>query len=357
MDTDAQTILSDIRNISARAIAFLAEHDILPSPDNYSVAFSYIEGRSLDLVQSMRQLLKNGKRLTDLDLCSIDCNRPSMPQQVCHTSVNQELQAVVETLLNNINEAGEGMSRFGEALQTNLGSLQDVPPPVALHIIAASMLASTRTIMAQNAVLQSRLQTTLAETVSLRDQLDQRRQDALLDPLTGLFNRRALNDHTAETLSESSNQSVCIIIVDIDHFKKINDNYGHLVGDVYIQNVAAIIKSNIRVEQTAYRFGGEEFVVLAPGATRDIAIKTGEKIRKALSKMRLRRNSENTDLLPISASIGIAELIPGESGAQLFARADHALYNAKHRGRNCTVVDLPRVAGGTPNFSDITSRP
>jgi diguanylate cyclase len=284
MDTDAQIILSDIRNISARAITFLAEHDILPSPDNYSVAFSYIEGRSLDLVQSIRELLKNGKTLTDLDLRSIDYNRPSMPQQVCHTTVNQELQAVVENLLNNINEAGEGMSRFGEALQTNLGSLQDVPPPVALRIIAASMLASTRTIIAQNAVLQSRLQTTLAETVSLRDQLDQRRQDALLDPLTGLFNRRALNDHTAETLSDSSNQGVCIIIVDIDHFKKINDNYGHLVGDVYIQNVAAIIKSNIRVEQTAYRFGGEEFVVWRRAPRGTLPLKPARQSAKRFQK-------------------------------------------------------------------------
>ncbi|MFS2160185.1 diguanylate cyclase [Pseudomonas sp. Pseusp122] len=150
------------------------------------------------------------------------------------------------------------------------------------------------------------------------------------DPLTGLYNRRAA-EHALErqiNMAQVSGKSFSLIIGDIDHFKSINDQYGHPAGDDVLKNVANILIHRIRKRDIAVRWGGEEFVVLAPDSSLQQASELAERIRKGVESLAL----EGIDSVTIS--LGVAELANGETSASLIQRADSALYQAKRSGRN-----------------------
>jgi diguanylate cyclase (GGDEF)-like protein len=156
---------------------------------------------------------------------------------------------------------------------------------------------------------------------------------ASTDPLTGAFNRRHLDLVGINELSRSKryNSSFTILMLDIDHFKAVNDTYGHDVDEALIETVT-VIKKNIRGEDLLFRLGGEEFAVMLPETSRLAAFDTAERIRIAISKIVIQ-----TPIAPLSftMSIGIAENTPEDDGIDLILkRADEALYQAKSSGRN-----------------------
>ncbi|MFT4606753.1 MAG: diguanylate cyclase (GGDEF)-like protein [Urechidicola sp.] len=157
---------------------------------------------------------------------------------------------------------------------------------------------------------------------------------ASTDPLTGAFNRRHLDLVGINELSRSKryNSSFTILMLDIDHFKAVNDTYGHDVGDEALIETVTVIKKNIRGEDLLFRLGGEEFAVMLPETSRLAAFDTAERIRIAISKIVIQ-----TPIAPLSftMSIGIAENTPEDDGIDLILkRADEALYQAKSSGRN-----------------------
>lgn len=153
------------------------------------------------------------------------------------------------------------------------------------------------------------------------------------DPLTGLYNRRAgeqaLELHVEAV--QAPGGGFCLIIGDIDHFKSINDRYGHPAGDRVLVNVADILRNRIRVRDIAVRWGGEEFLVLVPDSSLDRAYELAERIRGGVAGLAL------GEIGPVTMSLGVAELGAGETAAGLILRADKALYRAKRGGRNRVV--------------------
>jgi diguanylate cyclase (GGDEF)-like protein len=168
------------------------------------------------------------------------------------------------------------------------------------------------------------------------------RELATRDELTGLFNRRALDQMLAEEESryERYGSTVAVAMVDIDHFKRVNDDYGHAVGDAALRWLADLLAKNVRVVDKVARYGGEEFVVIAPELNALEACAMAERLRAVIVSHPFRHVGPdgNAIELPITASFGVAA-IPGdvESGSALVIAADKALYAAKRCGRNCTV--------------------
>jgi diguanylate cyclase (GGDEF)-like protein len=161
------------------------------------------------------------------------------------------------------------------------------------------------------------------------------------DGLTGLLNRRAIEEALLAQVQRSrrSGEPFSVLMLDLDHFKDINDRHGHAMGDRALKHTAAALKAEVREIDTVGRFGGEEFLVLMPGATVDTARPVAERLRGALA-----RDVSQADALPqpLSASIGIAQWRePAEEPSRLLMRADAALYAAKLRGRNCVVAEAP----------------
>jgi diguanylate cyclase (GGDEF)-like protein len=158
-------------------------------------------------------------------------------------------------------------------------------------------------------------------------------QAALTDPLTGLQNRRYFDDALAQYMEEFGriNRPLGIMIVDIDHFKSINDTHGHDVGDEVIKGLADTVREYTRYHDIAARIGGEEFAVVAPNVKLDELNKLANRLRIAVSEMSF---SIGNIRLRITISVGIAVWDGKETGARLYKRADGQLYNAKRSGRN-----------------------
>jgi diguanylate cyclase (GGDEF)-like protein len=164
------------------------------------------------------------------------------------------------------------------------------------------------------------------------------RHKARHDPLTGLLNRRAMEEAIGTQMQRGrrTGETHSLLMLDVDHFKSINDRLGHSVGDLVLQNVATILQAHVRKIDHVARVGGEEFLVLMPGASLDTARPAAERLREQLAAGLPQLQEANVSL---SASIGIAEWADHtEDMSRLLVRADAALYRAKAQGRNCVVA-------------------
>jgi diguanylate cyclase (GGDEF)-like protein len=181
---------------------------------------------------------------------------------------------------------------------------------------------------------------------------------ASTDPLTGLHNRRHLLEIVRATRrSEPAAHGLFLLLCDIDHFKQVNDDHGHEMGDLVLERVAAAISATVRTSDSVARWGGEEFVVLLPGANFVSAMQTGERIRGAVSALSLHPPSLPSTMappagpqlpIPVTITIGVACVDPADTIDAAIARADAALYRGKAAGRDRVVAD-----GGeaTPSFA------
>jgi len=172
----------------------------------------------------------------------------------------------------------------------------------------------------------------------LAEETSKFRRLSTVDPLTQLYNRFGIDQIIASLSGNSylqtpNNPHYSLLMIDIDHFKRINDQRGHDIGDLVLQHIAKIIQAHLRGGDYVGRWGGEEFVAILPGANKTIAMHMAEIIREAI----FTTPCEIDKPLSISASFGISERNEGEDFASCFKRADNALYKAKAQGRNCSV--------------------
>jgi len=171
------------------------------------------------------------------------------------------------------------------------------------------------------------------EAQGYREHLEEQRQKALIDPLTGLPNRAAWSerlDHEIHQWQQHGN-TLLLAMLDLDHFKRINDNYGHLAGDKVLKIIATVLRKRLRGTDFIARFGGEEFVLLMPGTVPAVGAKLLESLRAAVEACPFHFKSEP---VTITISMGLTAFKPGEHSDLVLKRADQALYRAKHAGRN-----------------------
>lgn len=176
-------------------------------------------------------------------------------------------------------------------------------------------------------------------------------KNSLEDPLTGLGSRRALLKEGIEFLSFAKRHggNCSFIMLDMDHFKKVNDSFGHPIGDKVLRVLAKIIRENIRKEDAPYRYGGEEFIIILPDVDSDLALRVAEKIRNKVEEevIKFEHNGENKSIQR-TISIGISgtnQLEDWDDGSldELMKMADDALYSSKANGRNRTTVYDPKM--------------
>jgi len=160
-------------------------------------------------------------------------------------------------------------------------------------------------------------------------------QAAHTDVLTGIANKRAMNDalQRSSLLADRYGEQYSLILCDLDHFKAVNDNHGHVVGDHLLKTAARALEQSLRTSDSVYRFGGEEFAILLPHTDEKNARDVADRVRTAIAGIRVDCGDSGVS---VTASCGVAMYLEGETPEQWLARADEALYRAKAQGRNCT---------------------
>lgn len=173
---------------------------------------------------------------------------------------------------------------------------------------------------------------------ALRESEERYRRLSLTDSLTGLYNSRYLQDRLKSELQRATRyrRPLSLLVLDCDHFKRINDQFGHLEGDKVLQSLAAVIGHCLRRTDSAFRYGGEEFIVLLPEANGEAAWALAERLRNGFADAQV--ISADGQVIRCTVSIGVVEFAAGDNQNSLIRRADDACYKAKQRGRNCVVM-------------------
>jgi len=184
------------------------------------------------------------------------------------------------------------------------------------------------------------MQSLIRSNEDLHEAKDRIEYELRTDYLTRLFNRRYIDGTIAELQksAEANASPFSVLVLDIDHFKNVNDWYGHNTGDQVLQQIAEVIKKNIRKDDIAARWGGEEFIVILPDTSEKLAYCVGERIRREIEQWYFR--AENVKgRIQVSVSVGISEVNSAEQDfSKVVTRADQGMYEAKYAGRNRTVI-------------------
>ncbi|MES1191634.1 MAG: diguanylate cyclase [Steroidobacter sp.] len=242
-------------------------------------------------------------------------------------SLNAQLTGEVKAISDSV-EAGSDLQQIRSQVRQRLDT-------IGRHLQEFRQREEQRAeaMHARNEQMQKRVAELEAEAQKLQTQLHAEQQVSLLDGLTKLPNRLAYDKRMEEEMQRSKRfgQAVCVAVWDVDHFKKVNDTYGHRAGDRVLCNVADYLKSHARSTDFIARYGGEEFVMILVGTQIDNAMALLEKIRVSIAKLGFHYRGQP---VPITISCGVSELKQNDSAESVFERADKALYQAKKQGRN-----------------------
>lgn len=246
--------------------------------------------------------------------------------------VNEQLSLAVRGQVDAISQSVTNASDFNELKASVQGQLHSIVSSMDQFVATESQ--REHELEEQLKAMQAKLTIVQGEARVVRDKLYNETLRALTDVLTGLANREAFNERLAmerERYLRYKN-SASLAILDIDHFKHVNDQHGHLVGDRVLQHVAKKLKETVRSTDFLARYGGEEFVLIMPETSLESASQVLEKIRMAVGNMSF------DSVGSVTLSAGVAAFQLGEKAEQLVERADKALYQAKDKGRNRVAV-------------------
>ena len=323
--------------MARKALDAMVQHKVWPTPRNYELWLFYVAHPKSPLAAEIDRLTGSGDAFTEAVCDALAAQfLPQTNLSGALKDAGDQLSRELDIVSKAIQAAHLSNEAYGETLAGAGAELENAPPG-ALRKLVAGLTDATRKAEHQTRTLQMKLQESTSEVAKLRDHLAEVRRDAVTDALTGLGNRKAF-DHALEhaiALSQSTGKPTSLAVLDIDHFKRFNDTWGHQTGDQVLRYIGSVLSRVCEYPpRFAARYGGEEFAMIFPGESSGQVQALLQSVLEEVSSRVLRRRSTNEELGSITVSIGVAELKPRESVADFIERADAALYASKRTGRN-----------------------
>jgi diguanylate cyclase len=323
-------------DLAARALAEMRRCKVWPTPLNFELWIQIIAEPSGALATEVGRLIAAGEAITEAKSAELAA------VHLAHHITGDNLSAASAKLAQQIDTIGRTLAQaqrehadYGRTLAGATEVFAKADPPVLAEMLN-TLTVATRLVQSQSSALERRLHDSTSEVERLQQRLDVVRRDAMTDALTGLANRKAWDEGIDKAVAEAARggQPLSVAILDIDHFKRFNDTWGHQTGDQVIRYVASVIDRIGKPPRLAARYGGEEYAIALPGDTAEVTATLLDTVRLEIGSRRLKRRSTNEDLGAVTVSIGVAQYRLGESATALVGRADVALYASKHGGRN-----------------------
>jgi len=316
-----------------QAVPLMVRHNIAPNPVHYALWYTYSKGQEPELNRHLDRVVR------DFDYFPPESAAKLFRDYIIREELEdarigqQQAISLVDGMERDVSHHVEGNLNFQASLGHCLDML-DEPIDERLPSILIELQQSTQLMQDQQALFLSQLHAAQSEIKNLRDKLERAQLAATLDGLTQVFNRDTFTRLLEQALSTAP-QTVALVMLDIDHFKQFNDQYGHPLGDRVLQHVGQVLRDSLPPHATAARYGGEEFCVILKQCT-DLASAHAfaEQLRLKIQSLRIKARKADKVLDTITASFGVALFEAGDTLESLVTRADDALYQAKRNGRN-----------------------
>ena len=328
--------------LSEVALKTMLSHGVAPTPHNYTVWFTYVSGLESELSREIDARIAANEPFTDqvsTELYERFCDVSRHLGALQKTGA--ELDHAVERVVKVIAAATGNTESFNKTLGDFSSQLDGGMTTERVRTIVANLLVETQQVAEKSRALEDRLSRASGEVAELRQNLEIVRREALTDSLTGIPNRKLFESRLREAARNAveSGEPLALLMLDIDHFKRFNDTYGHQLGDQVLRLVAKTLADGVKGRDTPARFGGEEFVIVLPQTRLENAVTLAEQIRRTMVRHKVVRKDTGQEYGVIALSVGASLYRPGEDLAELIRRADAALYHAKHTGRNRVVAE------------------
>lgn len=333
-----------VTEIARKVIPFLSQKGIPLTPKNYRIWFEYFHGIMPDIREILDDMLNRGIPFTSekneelyARFFERDVEKENVDKRLSEIAVSEDIRKKIEdSIVKTIKDiflSSESVGSYNEALHQHFKSMADVKNINEIRFIVSSLIKETAETIKSSEKTQEELQNTVKELEEARKSLHEVQMEARTDSLTGLNNRLYFDERAKEEMERFKRYKIpcSIAMIDIDHFKRLNDTYGHIVGDRALVHVSKELVKNLRKIDFVARYGGEEFAVILPSTAIKDAVTVIEKIRQELFDTDFLVKDKTVE---ITVSGGVKEFCEGETIVQVIEKSDQALYLAKNSGRN-----------------------
>ncbi len=337
--------MSNIQNINRAqkfadlAIKRIKQDEVMPIPENYELWFVYYAKSDANLNKVIDNLLKkNNNKLND-DQCYeifqqfFSNNR----EEKSVRKAGDQIKKTIDDVNIAVNSAKQYAVKYNKNLNNVSKELKSDKTKDEIDNLLSNVMSDTNNMIDHSKHLEKMLEHSNREMENMRRDLEIARKEAITDPLTGLGNRKAFDQELQNLINlsnENSSHTFSMILLDIDHFKKFNDKFGHQIGDQVLRLIARTLKDSVKGRDLAVRYGGEEFAILLPETNMQGALKVAEILRQEVETKELINRATGKKIAKITFSAGVAEYINGENVDNFISRVDKSLYDAKKAGRN-----------------------
>ena len=287
------------------AVQYLNLHKAPPVPLNYALGYFYSADPDSRLRKQMDAAFGDRKPWQHEEASDLFLRFLAPRTDKASEKIEQELLTVVVDILHSVVDVADNASKRSSKLNRYVDHLAACQDASKVKKITSEVLREVREISSESQTLANSMQTSVKEVERLKDELAHARREASSDALTGLSNRRIFDTTLGKLIAHGKPFS--LIMMDIDHFKHINDEHGHVVGDRILRQLARVVSGKVRSHDCVARYSGEEFAILLPDTPHLPAMKTAESMRAAIEQLNMKRSDNGSHLGKVTASFGVSE--------------------------------------------------
>jgi len=323
--------------LSKSAFDRIQKEDLVCTPDIFELWYVYYSGQSPEIARAIDVLVSNQQQITDRRCIELyERYLSESPQEEAVRRAGDQINSTIQSMSGAVRDVRTATHDYSGKLGGVSERMMNVKNADDLKGILDDVMSDTAGMLEQNKRLEEQLDQSSHIMEELQRDLESVRKEARTDALTGLANRKAFDSEIDRVASDTKHRGAAfsLLMVDIDHFKGFNDNFGHQIGDQVLRLVARTLTDGVKGRDMAARYGGEEFAIILPDTPLHAAVIVGESLRKAIAGKEVVNRNTGEKLSRITISVGAAEFTVEEDITDLIERADAALYTAKHNGRN-----------------------
>lgn len=328
-------LAESLKNLK-KVIPLMGKYSVPVTPINYAVWYTYVTESNSEVTKRLNKAINESKLIAQTETQNIYNDCIEQKHTIDSEKVRRHLEAMLLEIASNFEDTINNTQDFSKIIDEHLNRFERQGEPnltmKEAMLLIQKLITGSDLIKKTTKTFITQLEKTRQQITTLQNELHKARSEAIHDALTGLFNRRAFELESAELNEQKMPYS--IVMFDIDHFKNVNDSYGHSFGDLVVKAVAQTALKTFPKSCHVYRLGGDEFVVILKNTTIGPAVRLANSCRQNTMRINIRTIHNNEVVSSIRTSFGVAQWNGRTSFAETLERADQMLYKAKAQGRN-----------------------